>query len=312
MNEDSKYIAVLCGEFDDGYCPLTRAKFWELYHKYQNSLHGIIESKEETVETLLKRSGSVAFKIDEMEKRGIKISGFLDESFPGTLLERLGDKCPPMFYFCGDSSLNRRKYVGYVGSRSINEKDRLWTEKMIDKNAGTQFFVVSGGADGIDSISTSYALANNCRAIEFLADNLDRKIKDVEVLKNILEGKLLLYSANSPYAKNFKGSFVAAAMERNKFIYAQSTGTVVVKSDYEKGGTWAGATEAIKNDWCKVYVWDNKEYAGNQALISRGGTGLDDDGNITEALLSVKKTVSQPEDEQYEQLSLFGMMNSQG
>ena len=67
-------------------------------------------------------------------------------------------------------------------------------------------------------------------------------------------------------------------MERNKYIYAQSDATVVVHSDMEKGGTWAGALECLKHHWATVYTWDNKTYPGNQKLISLGAAGLADDG----------------------------------
>jgi len=281
MNEKSKYLTILCGEFNDGYSPLTRAKFWKLFHKCSDSIDNIIESEDQEVQTLIKRSGAVSFKVKEMEKMGIKITTIFDDDFPFNLFQKLGDKCPPLFYYCGDPTLNKRKYVGYVGSRSTTDIDQSWIEKMIDKNLLCQFGVVSGGAKGVDSISATYAIDNGGFAIEFLADGLEKKIKDRAVLKQLLDGKLLLYSAVSPFAKKYRNSFVVAAMDRNKFIYAQSCGTVVVKSDFGKGGTWAGATEALKNKWCKIYVWDKKNYQGNQALIKQGGTGLDDKGEKT-------------------------------
>ena len=67
-------------------------------------------------------------------------------------------------------------------------------------------------------------------------------------------------------------------MERNKFIYAQSAATAVVRSDYKKGGTWAGATEALRHKWSSVFVWDNDKYEGNRELIKLGGIPLSDDG----------------------------------
>ena len=304
MTENSKYITILCGEFADGYKPLTRAKFWETYHKSEKSIKKMIESGIGEVSVLLKRSGSVAFKIEELEKRGIKITTFLDEEFPKRLLRKLKDKCPPLFYYCGNTELNQYKYVGYVGSRNIEQADEIWLKKMIDKNMEKQFCLVSGGAKGIDSLSTSYALERNSFAIEFLANNLEQKIKDQNVLRNLIEGRLLLYSAVSPFAKQYRSSFVAAAMERNKFIYAQASGTVVVRSDFGKGGTWAGATEGIRNEWSKVYVWDKKEYEGNQTLIQKGGIGLDEEGELTKN--AFKNVIRRGEDNiEYEQRTLF-------
>ena len=75
-----------------------------------------------------------------------------------------------------------------------------------------------------------------------------------------------------------RNSFVAAAMERNKYIYALSNGTVVVRSDLEKGGTWAGAVEALKHKWSQVFVWDNENYPGHKELIKMGAQALSDEG----------------------------------
>ena len=67
------------------------------------------------------------------------------------------------------------------------------------------------------------------------------------------------------------GFLAARAMNRNKFIYASAYGTFVVSSDYNKGGTWTGAVEAIRNGWGKTLIWDRSEYKGNKKLIEKGG-----------------------------------------
>ncbi len=51
-----------------------------------------------------------------------------------------------------------------------------------------------------------------------------------------------------------KGFSVGAAMGRNKIIYGASDYSVVVSSDYQKGGTWAGAVETLTAGWCPVFV----------------------------------------------------------
>lgn len=285
MDDRTKYIAILCGEFNDGFQPLTRAKFWSLYHQYDDSITNLITSDEEIIQTLMMRSGSVAFKLEELKQKGIEVTSFFDDNYPKKIKSKLGDKCPPLLYFCGDTSINQFKFVGYVGSRTINDKDIAWVEQMINLNMGKGFCIVSGGAKGIDITSSSYTLKKNGYVVEYLADGIETKIKDKEVLRYILAGKLLLYTATSPFALKSKQKFVGNAMERNKFIYAHSNATIVVKSDYETGGTWPGAIEAIKYKLCIVYVWDNKIYKGNQELIERGGIAVGDDGSIQEAII---------------------------
>lgn len=83
-------------------------------------------------------------------------------------------------------------------------------------------------------------------------------------------------------AKPDAGFNAGIAMQRNKYIYVQSEATVVVKSDYNKGGTWGGASEALKKDYCPVLCRDHRKYPGNSGLIRLGAVPIDDrwDGNV--------------------------------
>ena len=66
-------------------------------------------------------------------------------------------------------------------------------------------------------------------------------------------------------------------MGRNKIVYAMAINTLVVASDIESGGTWAGATEALRRKFGPVSVWIGAGAGGgNQPLIDRGGEAVDD------------------------------------
>jgi len=305
---DSKYITILCGCFNDNYSPLTRAEFWKLYHERGDSVKGIVESGDERVERLLERSGAVTFALEKMNEMGIRIRTFLDEDFPRKLISVLKDFCPPLLYLCGDSGYNNHKYAGYVGSRNIEVDDIDWTQMMVSQNIRDGFGIVSGGAKGIDSVSIKHALTNGGYVMAYLPDNIKTMIQDNYYRKYIEEGRLILCSPVSPFAPKTKTSFVAAAMERNKLIYAQSAATAVVRSDYNKGGTWAGAVEAIKHMWTPVFVWDNKNYEGNQRLIEMGGIPISTEGKrIDRAPEEAAKKASESDEKQY---NIFDYMNN--
>ena len=55
-----------------------------------------------------------------------------------------------------------------------------------------------------------------------------------------MDGRLVFISPYDPAA----GFSVRHAMQRNKIIYALADAALVVASDFEKGGTWAGAIAA--------------------------------------------------------------------
>ncbi|MCP3934225.1 MAG: hypothetical protein GY708_02510 [Actinomycetia bacterium] len=50
-------------------------------------------------------------------------------------------------------------------------------------------------------------------------------------------------------------------------------------SDIESGGTWAGATEALRRRFGAVAIWTGEGSGeGNKALVDRGGIAVDDLG----------------------------------
>jgi predicted Rossmann fold nucleotide-binding protein DprA/Smf involved in DNA uptake len=84
-------------------------------------------------------------------------------------------------------------------------------------------------------------------------------------------------------------------MARNKLVYALSEVTVVVATDLESGGTWAGATEALKKGNGQVAVWAGDGAGpGNDALIRLGATPL----LSTDELLDLQPpTASEPSEQ---------------
>ena len=108
-------------------------------------------------------------------------------------------------------------------------------------------------------------------AVGVLADSLARTVRDPEIRRMVGDGSLCLCTPYKPTA----GFSVPNAMGRNKLIYALSRATLVVAADLEKGGTWAGATEALKTKSAPVLVWKGEgadTRAGNERLIELGAT----------------------------------------
>jgi predicted Rossmann fold nucleotide-binding protein DprA/Smf involved in DNA uptake len=78
---------------------------------------------------------------------------------------------------------------------------------------------------------------------------------------------------------------VGNAMGRNKLIYGLSRCTVVVASDHQAGGTWAGAVEALKNSYGRVASWTGPgSGAGNSALVEQGAVELSDETSLSDLL----------------------------
>ena len=85
-------------------------------------------------------------------------------------------------------------------------------------------------------------------------------------------------------------------MGRNKLIYAQAALTVVVASDADSGGTWSGATAALKHGYGSVAVWrGDGEGPGNQLLQERSARPVSSLDDIESLLDGAHSSVHQPE-----------------
>ncbi len=255
----------------------------------------------ERVKTLVGRGASVAFELDEYAKRGISVTTFISKDYPVLLRRELKNKKPPVLFYAGDISLANKMGIGVVGSRQITDEGMQFTKGLVEKAVNEKLVIYSGGAKGVDVTSQTVALNCGGAVVAYIADALIQKIKKNDIAKSIAEGKLLLISDLKPDV----GFSAGRAMNRNKFIYASAMGTFVVESDYNKGGTWNGATEAIKNKWGKVFVWNNTSH-GNKKLIEAGGCAYE----ITEENLVnvVSKKQDDSSDGEYMQMSLMDML----
>ncbi len=228
---------------------------------------------------LAERGASIAFELEKYGNIGIRVVTRADGEYPALLKRVLGNKCPPLFYYAGDLSLLGQAAIGYVGSRKADDDALAFTERTVEKTVRKGYGVVNGGAKGVDETAGRMARELGSFSIEYLADSMMKRLRTGQTARAIQNNSLLLLSAVSPDA----GFHVGNAMMRNRYIYAQSEGTVVVKADADSGGTWAGATENLKSGWCREFCWKNERYRGNMKLIERGAIPIDDswDGDPT-------------------------------
>lgn len=291
LTDNAKVTILLCSTLGlkDDIKPFTAIQWYNLGVKIYNSdlkepaaliglnedtlinKLGIASTEALRITKLLSRSINVAFELQRLEAKGINIVTKSDANYPKRLVKILGGRyAPPMLYYSGNLELAKGDSIGIVGSRNIDSQGMRLCTEIAKKAAGDGITVVSGGARGIDSTSRISVLQNGGTCIEFLADSMAKKIVQEEYLKPILAGKLLVFSTVSPDL----GFSVASAMSRNKYIYALAKKTFAIAADLNKGGTWAGAIEAIKKKWGNVFVLNTDRYSGNKALINSGATSF--------------------------------------
>ena len=226
----------------------------------------ISEKQKEQIKLLTGRGFSIALKLQELENKGIYIVTQFDNAYPKYLKRKLREKMPPVLFYAGDITLAGKIGIAIVGSRDVDDAGMLFAKDLAKKATKEKLIIYSGGAKGVDSISEKSAIDEGGYVVSFIGDSLSKKIRNKDVIKNILNKRILLFSDVNPDT----GLSVGRAMNRNKFIYAAAHGAFVVSSDFGKGGTWTGAVENINNSWTKLFVWSGCEKKGNKELISKG------------------------------------------
>lgn len=273
--------------------PLTSLEYWnlsrsvplaELAGKSAEELSANLGIKPDVaarIPVLLERSMALAIATEEFEHRGFWVITGNDLHYPQRLRDRLGDQAPAILYGVGDRRLLNVDGIGVVGSRDIGP-DQVAVAKSVARTAASQQVpIVSGGARGVDQQAMSAAFEYGGTVVGALADSLLRRANDASIRHAVAEERLCLVTPYNPRAPFSAGN----AMGRNKIIYGLSSAVVVVRSDKDSGGTWAGATEALKKNFTTVYSWIGAGAGpGNRPLVDLGAHTLNEADDLAERL----------------------------
>jgi predicted Rossmann fold nucleotide-binding protein DprA/Smf involved in DNA uptake len=173
-----------------------------------------------------------------------------------------------VLYGCGHAPLLDTGGLAVVGSRHVDDELISYTENVGRLAAAAGRGVISGGAKGIDRAAMNGALQTGGLVIGVMSDSLERGALAHDNREPLMDRKLVLISPFDPAA----GFNVGNAMQRNKLIYALADAALVVTSDFQKGGTWAGATEQLERlRLVPVFVRTSANSGkGNTALLQHG------------------------------------------
>lgn len=270
--------------------PLKSSEFWALLDRVPDveTLVGeppgriqvradVPEDRAVAIHELLRGAAGFAFELEDLERRGIKVLSAVDDRYPAALRTKLGPSAPPVLYVAGSLGLMTSDGIGIVGARDVGPEAARVANDAARLLASHGLTVFSGSAKGIDQVAMNAAFDAGGAVVGVLADSLERQLKNPDTRRAIHEDSVCLLT---PY-KPSMGFTVANAMARNKLIYAFSRKTLVVQSDLEKGGTWAGAIEWIKRAPGDVLVWTGPgEGRGNTALVDAGARQIEDLGDL--------------------------------
>ena len=296
LSDDGVAVLALCSGFGlpegaatAGEAPFTLSEWNKLARQIHDSplkqpaaLHGrkaeqlakdlsVLPDDAERIVRLLNRSARLALELEGLFSRGMWAVTRVDEQYPKKLRDTLKPQAPTALFGAGDLQLLRRGGVAVIGSRNIDEAGTVFAREVGRKAAAARLPVVSGGARGTDRLAMGGALDAGGIAFGVLADSLERTVRQPDLRQMLLDGQLVLLTPYAPTA----GFSVGAAMGRNKVIYGLADFAVVVSSDYQTGGTWAGAVEALKAGWSPVFARDGANVPkGNRELLKLGAAPL--------------------------------------
>jgi predicted Rossmann fold nucleotide-binding protein DprA/Smf involved in DNA uptake len=285
---DTQAILLLCGTLgkpaDAGVNLLSNSEYTALEKRLatlakkpgdlldRESLNTLLENltteQRNRISALMGRGAALGFAIEDWISKGIWVISRIDAGYPSRFHQRLGPSAPVLLYGIGERQLLESGGLSVVGSREAGETAVQIASLAGRRCAAEGISIVSGGARGIDSAAMQAALDAGGQAVGVLADNLARASVSGTNRGPLVEQRLVLVSPYYPYAPFNVGN----AMGRNKLIYALADWALVISASAEKGGTWAGAVEALRRRWEPLFVSaDPGLPKGNALLIQRGG-----------------------------------------
>ncbi|MBC7314847.1 MAG: DNA-protecting protein DprA [Chloroflexi bacterium] len=234
--------------------------------KLLGDCHRVIDKAR--LERLLARGFLLSQAVERWQARAIWVVSRADAGYPRRLKKRLKDAAPPILYGCGEAAILDTGGLAVVGSRHVDDALIKYTEGIGRLTAKARRTLVSGGARGVDQAAMRGALEAGGKVAGVLADSLERAVLACEYRNFLMDGLLVLVSPYDPSTRFNVGH----AMQRNKLIYALADAALVVSSDYEKGGTWAGAVEQLeKLRLVPVYVRSKGETSKGLDALRRKG-----------------------------------------
>jgi predicted Rossmann fold nucleotide-binding protein DprA/Smf involved in DNA uptake len=235
-----------------------------------NDLHSMLAASgvsTEMIARLMGRATTLAMEVERLESRGIWLVTTADEAYPRRVRAHLAASAPPALYGAGSVDLLQAGGVAIVGARDADSSAIEFAAETAASVARSGRPVISGGAKGVDAAALNGAAEAGGSVVGVLAESLERKTRSAALRNLVADERVALIS---PYGSDVPFS-VGAAMGRNRLIYCLADVAVVVSASRGEGGTWAGATEALKAGWVPIYTRiGNGLPAGNAALVALG------------------------------------------
>src|SRR6266568_2953632 len=189
---------------------------------------------QKTIDSFLKQRATIVpqQELEKLERLRIRIITLKDKAYP-PLLEEI-DYAPPVLYICGNLTEADQFALAVVGTRKMSAYGRQVTERLVTELAKGKVTVISGLAQGIDTIAHTAALDAGGRTLAVLANGLDTIYppNNYNLARRIVDsGQGALVTEFPLGVKPEGGNFPA----RNRIISGLSLGVLVTEAPKQSG-----------------------------------------------------------------------------
>lgn len=202
----------------------------------------------------------------------------LDPGYPQRWLAILKDQAPPVGWVAGEAE-SELPSLSVVGSRHVDPYVHRFVGEVARNAVDLGFRVVSGATLGCDQTALNAASRHGGATLAILPYGLE-----------LYEGDANSQQVLASFCEPREGFSRGRAMERNALIYAASRFTVVGQVRFREGGTWHGATAAMRRGLTQILVRrpgsnePEEVVRGARALVALGATYLDEPGQLEDFL----------------------------
>ncbi|MBS1717258.1 MAG: DNA-processing protein DprA [Armatimonadetes bacterium] len=173
----------------------------------------------------------------------------------------LGGRCAPAFWLRGEMP-STKECLALVGRRNPSRQAVKWARQIAEVADENGITGASGGAMGCDRLAQQAFTAAGAPFFEVLASGIQFARSEVA---------LSARPPDEPFSP-------MAAHERNLLLYALGP-TVILEANYMQGGTWAGATQALRARLGPIGIMpapkDSDGAQAHRALVNLGVNSLE-------------------------------------
>ncbi|MBQ8886124.1 MAG: DNA-processing protein DprA [Candidatus Gastranaerophilales bacterium] len=218
-----------------------------------------------------------------IKERNIDFIHLEDERYPYLL--RHIDNPPTGLFMLGDLSVcNLERTLAVVGSRRASENSKKNLRNILSGFANTDICIVSGLAEGIDTVAHKAAVDNNIKTIAVIGGGFDRLYpkSNIKLFNDIINGRGAVLTEYWPDVDAISWHFPV----RNRIVSGLSKGVLVAEAALKSGAMITGklALEQNRELMCMPGLISNPNTEGIYSLLKNGATMVTKTDDILDAL----------------------------